>query len=76
MRLLARSDTQSSRKGGDRAGASGMRAAPAIPRDARRTILAFPGPMPRDAIQGLTFLLGLLLAFYFLMPFLELTTFR
>ncbi len=28
--------------------------------------------MPRDAIQGLTFLLGLLLAFYLLTPFLEL----
>ncbi len=32
--------------------------------------------MPRDEIQGLGFLLGLLLAFYFLMPFLELATFR
>jgi hypothetical protein len=27
--------------------------------------------MPRDFPQGLSFLLGLLLAFYFLMPFLE-----
>lgn len=41
-----------------------------------RTILAFGSGMPRDEIQGLYFLLGLLLAFYFLMPFLELTTFR
>lgn len=75
-RPRARSDTQSSREGRSSAGAFAIRAAPAIPRDARRTILAFPGRMPRDAIQGLTFLLGLLLAFYFLMPFLELTTFR
>lgn len=29
--------------------------------------------MPRDAIQGLGFLLGLLLAFYLLTPFLERT---
>jgi hypothetical protein len=29
--------------------------------------------MPRTTTQGLTFLLGLLLAFYLLMPFLELT---
>jgi hypothetical protein len=29
--------------------------------------------MPRTATQGLSFLLGLLLAFYLLMPFLELT---
>jgi len=28
--------------------------------------------MPRDTIQGLFFLLGLLLAFYFLTPFLAL----
>jgi len=28
--------------------------------------------MPQDATQGLYFLLGLLLAFYLLMPFLEL----
>jgi hypothetical protein len=28
--------------------------------------------MPQDAIQGLYFVLGLLLAFYFLMPFFEL----
>jgi hypothetical protein len=42
----------------------------------RRTSLAFGSGMPRDEIQGLYFLLGLLLAFYFLMPFLELTTFR
>jgi hypothetical protein len=28
--------------------------------------------MPRDAIQALHFVLGLLLAFYFLTPFLEL----
>ncbi len=28
--------------------------------------------MPRDEIQGLFFLLGLLLAFYFLSPFLDL----
>lgn len=41
-----------------------------------RTILALGSGMPRDEIQGLYFLLGLLLAFYFLMPFLELTTFR
>lgn len=27
--------------------------------------------MPRDAMQGLGFLLGLLLAFYLLVPFLE-----
>lgn len=27
--------------------------------------------MPRTATQGLCFLLGLLLAFYFLVPFLE-----
>ena len=46
------------------------------PSPARRTILAFVLAMPRDEIQGLAFLLGLLLAFYFLMPFLELTTFR
>ncbi len=32
--------------------------------------------MPRDEIQGLAFLLGLLLAFYFLTPFLELTPLR
>ena len=38
-----------------------------------RTILAFRLRMPRDEIQGLCFLLGLLLAFYFLTPFLELT---
>ncbi len=37
-----------------------------------RTILAFQLGMPRDEIQGLCFLLGLLLAFYFLTPFLEL----
>jgi len=49
---------------------------PARPSTARRTILAFVLAMPRDEIQGLAFLLGLLLAFYFLMPFLELTTFR
>jgi len=29
--------------------------------------------MPRDEFQGLCFLLGLLLSFYFLTPFLELT---
>jgi hypothetical protein len=29
--------------------------------------------MPTDSIQGLYFLLGLLLSFYFLVPFLELT---
>jgi hypothetical protein len=29
--------------------------------------------MPRTSNQGLCFLLGLLLAFYFLVPFLELT---
>jgi hypothetical protein len=29
--------------------------------------------MPRDANQGLCFMLGLLLAFYLLVPFLELT---
>ena len=28
--------------------------------------------MPQDAIQGLSFMLGLLLAFYLLVPFLEL----
>lgn len=28
--------------------------------------------MPRTAVQGLYFLLGLLLAFYFLVPFLDL----
>jgi len=28
--------------------------------------------MPRDGTQGLCFLLGVLLAFYLLMPFLEL----
>jgi len=37
-----------------------------------RTILAFQFRMPRDEVQGLCFLLGLLLAFYFLTPFLEL----
>jgi hypothetical protein len=37
-----------------------------------RTILALSRPMPRDEIQGLFFLLGLLLAFYFLTPFLAL----
>ncbi len=36
------------------------------------TILAIRKGMPRDEIQGLFFLLGLLLAFYFLTPFLEL----
>jgi hypothetical protein len=29
--------------------------------------------MPQDSIQGLYFMLGLLLAFYLLMPFLELS---
>ena len=38
-----------------------------------RTILAMRSEMPRDEFQGLCFLLGLLLAFYFLTPFLELT---
>ena len=38
----------------------------------RSTILAIREGMPRDEIQGLFFLLGLLLAFYFLTPFLEL----
>ena len=38
----------------------------------RSTILAIQEGMPRDEIQGLFFLLGLLLAFYFLTPFLEL----
>lgn len=42
------------------------------PRAALRTILAFRFRMPRDEVQGLCFLLGLLLAFYFLTPFLEL----
>ena len=37
------------------------------------TILAIRKGMPRDEIQGLFFLLGLLLAFYFLTPFLELS---
>jgi hypothetical protein len=45
----------------------------AHPREALRTILAFRFRMPRDEVQGLCFLLGLLLAFYFLTPFLELT---
>lgn len=48
-------------------------AALACPRAALRTILAFRFSMPRDEVQGLCFLLGLLLAFYFLTPFLELT---
>jgi hypothetical protein len=47
-------------------------AALARPRATLRTILAFRFRMPRDEVQGLCFLLGLLLAFYFLTPFLEL----
>jgi hypothetical protein len=33
-------------------------------------LLALLPPMPRDFNQGLFFLLGLLAAFYFLLPFL------
>jgi len=47
-------------------------AALAHPLAVLRTILAFRFRMPRDEVQGLCFLLGLLLAFYFLTPFLEL----
>ena len=43
------------------------------PTSRRSTILAIRDGMPRDEIQGLCFLLGLLLAFYFLTPFLELS---
>lgn len=39
----------------------------------RRAIRKGPHVMPRNEIQGLGFLLGLLLAFYLLVPFLERT---
>jgi hypothetical protein len=53
--------------GGSREGGRPSRPAPE-PVGGRNAI-----EMPRDGTQGLCFLLGLLLAFYLLVPFLELS---
>lgn len=51
---------------------SGLAPATSLAPPVLRTILALSPGMPRDEIQGLFFLLGLLLAFYLLTPFLAL----